>query len=229
MSDRKRPKRGSDPLLTRRLRQALAAPGCPLCRLVRAGEERWLATLLYELSGDPLTHHKLARAEGLCGEHARILALLVERCTLLTPAAVARLYESVVGTMLEKPVRLTNQVGSCPACRYRQGLLGHQAEILARFLAGEEGRVAYLGSDGLCLPHLRLVLKSATSEVARWLEADFRVRLSELRHRLGELQRKQRYDVAEPLSAEEAGAWQEALWRLGGNWFGQLVTPPGEI
>jgi len=221
--------RGLTPLLTRRLREALAAPGCPLCRLVRIGEERWLSTLLYELSGDPLTHGELARTGGFCREHARLLAGLVERQALLTPAAVARLYETVVGALLVKPRRLAGPAQGCPACRYREGLVSHHAGVLARFLVGEEGRAAYRSSAGLCLPHFRLVASRASGEVRSWLEADFLARLSDLRRRLGELQRKQRYDVGEPLLPGEVGAWREALWRLGGSWFDGPITPPGEL
>jgi hypothetical protein len=56
------------------------------------------------------------------------------------------------------------------------------------------------------------------------LRRDFIARLVKLEQNLRELQRKQRYDVHEELTAYEASAWKEALWRFGGMEFDELLT-----
>ena len=56
------------------LSRALKEEGCPICRRVRESEERWIWTVLYELTGDPELYEKFAGSLGLCREHAALMA-----------------------------------------------------------------------------------------------------------------------------------------------------------
>ncbi len=219
---------GSSPVFTQRLARALPRPGCPICRLVREGEERWAWTLLYEFTGDPEIHELFASSLGLCAQHARLLERVVEEKRLMTPSGVARLYETVVrrlaGSLAGSPTRLSLKRGDCPLCTYAAEAADRESYFLARLLRLPEWREKFAASDGLCLPHLQTTLRHCDREVRGWLLADFERRLAELAANLRELQRKQRYDVHEPLSSEEAGAWREALWRLGGMSYDRLLV-----
>ena len=221
-------KRGTQPeelaLFSGALRRALTRPGCPICRLVRESEERWIWTLLYEYTGDPRTHASFSRSFGLCSHHGQLMRRVVEGRRLMTPSGVARLYETAVRELksqLAFPARVRD---GCPLCSYAARTADRHAYFLARLLDGEEWRAAFSHSQGLCWPHLRALLPHADREVRGWITRDFRGRLEGLERDLIELQRKQRYDVPEELSPSEADSWREALWRLGGMYYDGLLV-----
>lgn len=206
------------------LRRALGHPGCPVCRLVRESEERWIWTLLYEYTGDPRTHATFSRTLGLCSYHAWLMRRVVEGRRLMTPSGVARLYETVVRELKSQLAFPRRKRDGCPLCSYAVQTGERQAYFLARLLEGEEWRTAFSRSQGLCWPHLRALLPHAAREVRGWVIRDFTRRLESLERDLAELQRKQRYDVCEGLTPGEAGSWREALWRLGGMYYDRLVV-----
>ncbi len=206
-----------------RLRRAMGEPRCPICRLVRESEEWRLWLLLYEHSGDPEIHRRFARALGLCSRHAKILERIVVQRPLATPAAVARFYgplcAHVRGALGDGLPRQR-----CDLCRYAEDTARRYAASLAELLRSAEGRREYERSDGLCIPHLAHAMDAATGGVRDFLRADTAARLATLEGNLRELQRKQRYDVREGLTPAEANAWREALWRLGGVEFDDLIA-----
>ncbi|MGY4706593.1 hypothetical protein ACVNPS_02415 [Candidatus Bipolaricaulota sp. J31] len=206
-----------------RLRRAMEEPGCPICRLVRESEERRLWVLIYEHTGDPELHRRFSDSFGLCGRHAALLGRIVVQRPLATPAAVARLYETLCAHAREV-VRSGFPRQRCDLCRYAAGTARRYAASLAEFLLSPERHGMYERSDGLCVPHLTLVLEEAADEVREFLRRDISARLIRLERHLRELQRKQRYDVHEGLSPAEANAWKEALWRFGGTEFGGLIV-----
>ncbi len=57
-------------LITLDLRMAFEKPGCPLCRLRRETEQRYLFHLLYESVNDGVTRLRLVQSMGLCFRHA---------------------------------------------------------------------------------------------------------------------------------------------------------------
>ncbi len=213
-------------LFTYHLREKLALDGCPLCRMVRESEEQWTWTLLYEFTGDPEIHEKFARAGGLCAEHAELVRKITEKRQLVTPSGVARLYETVTKEFLaslarERPAEARQE---CPLCRYRDQATARYAYFLAVTLAEPEWQEAFAKSDGLCISHFNAVIAQADRNVVAFLKDDQTRRLRDLLHRLQELQRKQRYDVPEPLTPEEIASWREALWRYGGMTFPDLLV-----
>ncbi len=52
------------------LRDAMAQPGCPVCRLKFDSADRFLESLLWESVNDPAKRHRIRRARGFCYEHA---------------------------------------------------------------------------------------------------------------------------------------------------------------
>ena len=218
---------GVPALFTYHLQETLAKPGCVLCRFVRESEEQWLWNLLYEFTGDPEIHARFADSLGLCGQHAELMRLIVEKRQLVTPSGVARLYDTVSQEELSRLSSVVHKgvakVDDCPLCRYHEQVEERKASFLARALAEEAWQKEYASSDGLCQPHLEIMLKHVDRSTAQVLRDDHARRLQDLSHRLQELQRKQRYDVPEPLTPDEAIAWREALWRFGGMHFDGLL------
>ena len=206
----------------------LNEPGCVMCRLVRESEEQWLWNLLYEYTGDPQVHARFADSLGLCGQHADLMRMVVEKRQLVTPSGVARLYDTVSREELSFLPRAVQKgakkADKCPLCQYRDQASARKASFLARALRNETWQEEYALSDGLCQGHFEAVLEQADRSVAEMLRDDYAKRLENLSHRLQELQRKQRYDVSEKLTPEEASSWREGLWRFGGMSFDHLLV-----
>lgn len=51
------------------LREALARPGCPICRLNATAAERYADGLLWEHVNDPRVRKEIRCAKGFCSEH----------------------------------------------------------------------------------------------------------------------------------------------------------------
>jgi len=244
-------------LFTGELQRALAGPGCALCRLVRRQEEAWIWHTLYEFTGDPEVRSRLDASYGFCHEHAHLLRRVLTGHRLLGGSGVARIYETVVLRYREQLAalagpggRLKQWLGSehqqleklkpegCPLC-----LASHHAARGAVFFLLEalqkEGRLwrpRLKSSEGLCNPHFLLALEDRQAredpELRQFLIQDQLERLAKLQDRLHQLQRKQRYDVHESISEEEACSWQEVIWRFTGMQYEKLlwqVGPEGDV
>ena len=130
-----RPKRREGPsIVEASLARALKEEGCPLCRLVREGEEWYLWEMLYESAGDPRTHREFGASLGLCSRHAALLSKMVRERNLLTPSGVARLYEGLTSCVRERLGKGLPE-GQCVLCAYARDAAARYAEALARYLA----------------------------------------------------------------------------------------------
>lgn len=113
----------------------------------------------------------------------------------------------------------------CPLCeasaRSAEGAVFFSLQALQDAKEGPFWRRKFEQSEGLCNPHLLLALQNERArtdpELRRFLIEDHLRRLEELQRRLYELQRKQSYEVHEPVTPEEAQSWQEAIRRFTGD------------
>ncbi len=81
------------------LRVAFREPGCPVCRLVRHAESRYVFQVLYEYVNDGEERAVLAASHGFCRRHAWELVQL-EMADWGTGMGTAILYEDFVGRVL---------------------------------------------------------------------------------------------------------------------------------
>lgn len=95
------------------LKRAFRQPGCPLCRLRREREERYLFHLLYENVNDPSSREHLARGMGLCTRHAWELQAM-EQHHWHDGMVNGILYEDLAGRVLDT---LTDHLTRGPASR----------------------------------------------------------------------------------------------------------------
>jgi len=227
------------------VRDALALPGCPVCRLRAAAAERMLDGILYEKVNDYGLRARINKARGFCAEHAwqldrpgaalgtaiiyrdvlnELLRALEGARYVRRPFSVARMRETLDE---DRPraasagiVAALSPQAACPVCaRLAEARSAHLA-ALTQHLLGEDGLLeAYARSDGLCLPHFRQAL-------ARIQDADTFTSLVEaqagiwrrLTGALDEAVRKSDYRFQdEPLSEEEGTAWLRALAALSGE------------
>ena len=222
-------------LLAIELREALQDQGCAVCRLVREGDQRHLRHFLWEGKNEGHMLLRLKRSLGLCHHHAWLLADTESRlerdglgtATLydwLLDIAHETLRKGLETRSLEAAKRLAGSLHPderCPACAIREDFEETVLWGLQQFLApvggNETVRKLYTKSGGLCLPHLRAVLRMTSSPevVQLLLEVEERT-LASLMAELELFQRKHRIGEQAPIG-EERDAWERALDLLAGR------------
>ena len=227
------------------VREALAQEGCPLCRLAQQSVRRFLDHLLYENVNDPGVRSEVRQARGFCNLHA--WQLYAERDALGAAILHRDVLQEVLRQLPDQPAigaprsfwqRLQDLfrpagVGAhvvglparlaphrlCPACRVRRNAEEIYGQTLLANLADAEFRRDLLHSDGLCLPHLRLLLEMTdrAGPATRELLAVERQACERLVEELGEFIRKQDYRFrAEPIGAE-GNSWIRAIALVSGR------------
>jgi hypothetical protein len=209
-----------------RLRGALQQPGCPLCRLRDDSGQRFVEDLLYEGVTDPDRRAAVRQALGFCRDHSRALLLATASLgvAIITQDLLATLLSATEGPhdgSRQRAGRLADRLSPetrCPACAWADDMLSHYVkELIASIEAGDELLAMYRASDGLCLPHFRLVLESrpdkASSEI---LVATQRSIWERLVDELGEFIRKCDHRFHDEEWGEERDSWQRAVSSLAG-------------
>ena len=216
------------PLFAADLGRVLASPGCPLCTLSRADDERYLGSLLQEGLSNVGLLDRLSLAGGFCAEHAWALQRMEQREWHggLTNACFERpLLADALSSLDQLPTtrralkRASGPVAECPACAARARTERSRAAGLAEALA--EGRFAHLYAErpeGLCMPHFcRVWREQMPAQVRESLRETQRRRLQELLERLDRYLWKHKMNVTEAKSPQEVSSWTEAVAMLSGD------------
>lgn len=217
-----------------------ARPGCPLCRAGAEAEARYLDWFLLENYYSLPTLVQLERTR-FCRWHAAEAFRQVDDGHLTgTFQALSQVELDTLrafGDSLERERRarfgrardrhqlpdsaqVAGEPEGCPVCEAGARAALVASYDLAQALETEDGRSAYREHDGLCRPHLWLVLRDAPREVATWLVADSMRRIDAL---LAEFERyfhRLDYRHQDEPKGEEQTAWQRALRFFWGD-------PPG--
>jgi len=226
------------------LRDALAQPGCPVCRLKTDSADRFLDSLLWESVNDPEKRREIRRARGFCHVHAWALArataslgvAIITRDVLgslvetveaasfnaLSPLSLRRVQETLDAAQpsaatSDLVARLEAEV-PCPACVWADKMEGIYLDTLIGHLVGAEGLLdAYRTSEGLCLPHFRQALARVRKKaVFEALVEAQRAVWDRLIAHLDESIRKNDYRHLGEEWGEEMGAWLRAIGALAG-------------
>jgi len=227
-------------LLAIELKEALQNQRCPVCSLVRDADRRSIRYFLWEGKNEGQMLLRLKRSLGLCQHHARLLVeteLAEEKDCLGTTTLYDWLLDLVHETLRDYVARgsfeaakrrppLLLQEDPCPICVSRRDYEEVVLWGLQQFLAHEGGRETlrrlYAESGGLCLPHLRDVLRLTRfpEVVELLLEVEERA-LASLVEELELFQRKHRVEEQAPIG-KEGDAWERALDLLAGRLTGPL-------
>jgi hypothetical protein len=222
-----------------RLDEAIALPGCPVCRMVVQRVAQTLQSIQDELVLDPAYREKVDAAWGFCTVHAQ------QWLDEAQPLSTAIIYEAVLGRVSRELERISPpRVGrgslrarfsgtrsgrgcaalvesrSCPLCLAREEQERQIVAHLLEELQAELFRERYLASDGLCVTHVNLALCAGPDSAA--LEA-VRARMLQtheaLRGQLREVIRKHDYRYVGEDAGPEWNAVQQAVRHVAG--------PPG--
>ncbi len=169
------------------LLEALAAPGCAVCRQAAASVSRYLDSVAYEMVTDVDMRRRLRASEGLCQRHGLqflgetrdplglaiinqdlLRQLMEDTEEKLAPADTARGWLSRwIG-----PARQGGAGGgtvaenACPACELQAEAELRFAGALGDYLKQPVVQEA-VGAADLCLPHIRMATSSTRDPQAR--------------------------------------------------------------
>jgi hypothetical protein len=226
------------------IREALAQPGCPFCRMLAHGEDRYLDAILWEQVNDPSTRAELNEARGYCQQHGW---LLVRPGAAVGVAILMRgILQTLLGVLDSTPVENTGKpflyslrrapdrqhVSSvtadltaalcsqvpCPVCTHVQELeLAYADTLLAHLQGPGELAGSFRASDGLCLAHFRRTLARAPSGAeGKALVAAQQSIWQRLHAELGEFIRKSDHRFRDETFGPERDAWRRALEAISG-------------
>lgn len=178
------------------LLDAFVLSGCPVCRLLQIDADRFLQLILREATTDPAVHQRLRASLGLCNLHAWQM-----RDYKGWASGVAVLQESVLHELLARlrearPNTVPNQLRTrlraagpgdqaarklaaqqrCQCCDLMDQAEARYAQTIAAHFADSDMQEAYRASDGLCLPHFRLLLERLTDPALVTIAVEAQIR-----------------------------------------------------
>jgi len=196
------------------LRDACRNNGCPICRLLRKAEHRYLENLLYERVNDPPTRLALRESLGLCREHS------FKFLSMGDAFGVAIIYEDLLQATVKRldEEELPQASAECPVCTNRQQSERRYVETANRHLDDHEFQQVLHASDGVCLPHLRLITVKLQGDRKKFLLAAQKQVLDRRIAQLNEFIRKHDYRFSrEKITEEEASSRRRAIHFLVGE------------
>lgn len=210
------------------LREAMGPWGCPLCRLSLKAEHAFIDSLNYERVLDLNTRDALKASRGLCPHHSRVWERLqgsalglaiVYRVSVLDLLRDTELDKIRSGTFLRpaNPAQETAErleaSGPCPACEISRSTVERFGDLLLKDIEDPEVQSLLQQSGGLCLPHLRTVLRRKGAN--RHYEALMGVQRQAWQQLMGELEefiRKNDYRFSdEVMTPEEGTSWSRVV------------------
>lgn len=225
------------------LLEAFTQPGCALCRLLLRGVEQFVDSLLYEYTNSDEMRAAFASSKGVCSEHGHLLRYNKQGNVL----AIAKLYQFVLDDVLgtldatvgeaEPPSLFDRLLGSstprvnnahladqlepkntCIVCDVMMTYEKDFIEIIRRYAGEERFQDAFRGSDGMCLPHFRQIVRALTSlSDAQAVISIQKAIWQELRDDLALFIEKQNYEhIGEPMG-REGDSWVRAIARMAGE------------
>ena len=218
-------------IFTHDLRAAVAASGCPVCRVVAGSVRNWIDSFWREGKNDPSARREFFAAGGFCREHALLLRELAQGTR--GGAAVADVYRwlaerdgewlarasaAIAGSRPRGRLQLERR-RRCPACVEQDAATLRKLEFLLGALRAGSMQASYASSDGLCMPHLLAAATHAAGDrdVCRFLLDDARRRLAELSRGLDEYDRKRDHRFRDEPKGMEQLAPAAAIARYAGG------------
>ncbi|HTX90059.1 MAG TPA: DUF6062 family protein [Anaerolineales bacterium] len=206
------------------IRQACGKPGCPVCTLVQRAGARYIEGIYGECILDPDVRQKLADSLGFCYGHTW-LAIDLKLTEALGHAILFQSLVNRAGKILadgekapgqQLAAALEPELG-CPACRIEAETTERVTDSLAHALKDQDFVNAYQASNGLCLPHLKLLLPKLDQKRQSSLLTHQRARMESLKNELGEFIRKNDFRFREERIGAEGDSYKRAADLLAGK------------
>lgn len=205
------------------LEHALDKAGCAVCRLARAGVQRFFDGLLYENANDAVIRQRVANALGFCNRHAWQMRMQggALGITLLYRDALRQWQHQLEHTQTRgharKLAHANRGTARCLACEKQDEIEARVIAVLVESLADDDFRARLYASAGLCRPHFARACAAASR--TETLDALVEIQIvvnARLLTELDEFIRKNDYRFIGEGLGVEGDAWLRAIERLAG-------------
>ncbi len=206
------------------LLDSLRAEGCPLCHILSERLDKFIYNFLDETVTDVDTRLRIRKDLGFCGTHARMLQKN-ENCLgqgIIYQDLVETLHSHVIFPADPKKTRKAiDKIYAARKCVFCE----HVGEIETRYLEVFTGsfdkielRDAYASSQGLCLNHMAMALRTwkDSKTISLFLESES-AKLRELDGELKEFVRKFDYRYSGEKFGKERDSWIRAIGKISGG------------
>lgn len=218
-----------NPTVHLNLMEALAQPGCAMCRLSLVSLKRYFDHLTFEFVNDFTIRDAIRSSWGFCAAHGE---MLLEKQDALGTAIIYRDVLKEIANQLKvpandagsgflarflkkKPEAAAGRDSDCPACVTARQTADSYLTLLLKSFETEETKERFSGSSGLCVLHFERALELPGGD-----SADFRLAQLAIWERLvGELsefiRRSDHRFQHEPMG-EERDSWRRAVQLVSG-------------
>ena len=145
---------------------ALSAKECPICFLINENVKKYFDGLLYENINDVGFRDKFRKNYGFCNRHS--YQFLNYNDGLAIALTHRDLLIDVIGELKRRKAKYPAENSKCIVCELMKETEKRYVSVTIESLLEEEFKSKFLLSEGLCVPHLKKILKNVVSP-HRWL------------------------------------------------------------
>lgn len=235
-------KRERTPMDYFELIETFPKPGCAMCKLLRRDVDQAIDGMVYGFMDTQEMRDAFGHSRGLCSEHGWQL----KQNKFGNVLGISKLYAATLGEVLAiieaaplpeapQPSRLERLLNSgpknsnpladqlepeerCMVCVRIDEREADYAAMFDQFMNEARFRQTFDESDGLCLPHLRTVLRrmSNPTHIQTLLEIQTRM-WAELKAQVESFAAKQNYEHSDELTEAEGESWVQAIALMTGE------------
>jgi len=204
--------------------ESFNANACPLCFILKERLEKFLYNFLDEAVTDVDSRLKIRRTFGFCGTHAWMLQKS-ENCLgqgIIYQDLIETFHENFVFPSDPKKTRKALEKllsdRKCLICNHVGEIEKRYLDVFSGSFDKPELKAAYEKSQGLCLNHMALAVRTwkDSKTISTYLEAESR-KLKELDVELKEFVRKFDYRYAGEKFGKEKDSWIRAIEKVSGR------------
>ncbi len=210
-----------------------------MCTLLRRDIDRHIDGLVYGFMDTEEMRAAFRASRGLCSEHAwllrqnkfgnvlgiaklyaatldEVLSILDDPPPTAPPSRLERFFGSE--TVESKLADALEPVGRCMVCEQADEREAEYLRIFGQSMKDARFMTAFAASDGLCLPHMRQLLRRLRdpADSTRLVEIQREI-WTRLKDEVESFAAKQNYERIDELSADEGDSWARAIARMGGE------------
>ena len=200
----------------------LSSSTCPICFVQSKAIFYFFADWQYEFTSAGDVKESFLARRGFCHFHTWQFQKIT------SPQEISTGYVPLIEILLkemqntlcteEYPLESIIENPFCPACQFLKEIEGQQAQIIADLLQTSEGLARYSDSNGLCLPHMFLVIQKIHESNINHAILEVQIhRFEELLEDLRSFTLKRTAIQRGLLNSEEKSAWFRALTKIVGD------------
>jgi hypothetical protein len=217
--------------------------GCAVCNLLLRDTDKAIDGLVYGFMDTDEMRAAFSAGRGLCSDHGWLLkqnkfgnvlgvaklyaATLDEALRILEQTALTDAPQSTLSRLFNNGERrvdsspLADQLEPTADCMICERIDERESDyigIFGQYALDSRFQAAFSQSDGVCLPHLRQLLRVTQNPAAvETIISSHRTIWSQLKAEVESFALKQNYEHLDELTESEGSSWVRAITRMGGE------------